>query len=552
MTEDWSLEATGHGIDAVSFRGERVATRVFFSVRDLVWGSPRIRLWYSGDITDSGGLVIEGSVDNYPLELSGSVRVADDELRFTFEVLATADVEVTRAGPCVLSDPGDLGPTFVAAGPAGEHEVVVPDRILLDRTATGFDRLELSLGGCNVAIGFAGELFEMEDQRNWGDATFKSYCPPLTEPQAFLLRSGEVRRYDITFSATPTAAGGGLLGEPATSAPSPLVFGPAHSQMPLLGLRHSGGKLDEETVAVLGRSRPDYLHLLADLESRDWQHRLESDLNAAEQLGIDAVITAETTSDGEALHRLAGLARGRASTVLLFDRGASTTSDELAATTAFEDTGIRVGGGSRSNFASLNAAGHLPNELETVAVPLAVASHNDDRRAVVSSLESFSAIVRDVRRLAGERELLIGPVSFRPTFDSWGPSDRVRDSRGDWTSTSRWDGTEFAAAWTVAAVAALASCDVPRVTIGSTALLTSPSTDSGIGLVDALRALAALRGRLVQRVDAGAGIVGLRSDDELVLGIITEDTARIDYRGRVLSLTSPRVYSDSLGSASTA
>ena len=29
---------------------------------------------------------------------------------------------------------------------------------------------------------FNGETFEMEDQRNWTDASFKTYCTPLSLP----------------------------------------------------------------------------------------------------------------------------------------------------------------------------------------------------------------------------------------------------------------------------------------------------------------------------------------------------------------------------------
>jgi hypothetical protein len=562
VIEDWSLDATPHGLDAVRFRGERVATRVFFSVRDQLWGSPTIRLRYSGAPTDAGGLTIDGSVDDYPLELHGSVRVHDDELRIAFDVLATADVEVTRAGPCILSDPRDLDPGFVASGPDGKRDVARADRILLERIATRFDRLDLTLAGCRVTIELTGDLFEMEDQRNWGDATFKSYCPPLGDPQAFLLRAGERRRYGITFTAVPTESRDRPHAPSTGSSVRELVTGDA-VPMPGLGLRHSGGELSDDTLAVLTRIRPDYLHLLADLGSPHWRDELDADLRAAEQLGSDAVITVDAPGDGDPLRNLARLADGRAGTVLLFDRGTSTTSDELAATKAFEGTGIRVGGGTRSSFASLNAVGRVPDALRVIAVPLAVASHNDDLRAIASSIDSFAAIVRDSRRIAGDRELLVGPVSFRPTFDSWGPADRVHDPRGDWTSTSRRDGTAFAAAWTVAAVAALAECAVPRVTIGSTRFVGGPSTSSGTRTGSgtgtgsgtepgaALLALSALRGRTVRRVDGGDGVVGLHSEAELVLGILT-DGARIDYRGRVLTLVGPRVFSDSLDSPSIA
>jgi hypothetical protein len=33
-----------------------------------------------------------------------------------------------------------------------------------------------------VRFDFEGDLFEMEDQRNWTDASFKTYCTPFALP----------------------------------------------------------------------------------------------------------------------------------------------------------------------------------------------------------------------------------------------------------------------------------------------------------------------------------------------------------------------------------
>ena len=36
--------------------------------------------------------------------------------------------------------------------------------------------------GGEVTISFTGDLFEMEDQRNWTDASYKTYSTPLRIP----------------------------------------------------------------------------------------------------------------------------------------------------------------------------------------------------------------------------------------------------------------------------------------------------------------------------------------------------------------------------------
>ena len=41
-----------------------------------------------------------------------------------------------------------------------------------------------------VNINFEGILFEMEDQRNWGDASFKIYSGSLLDPFPYLEKGG--------------------------------------------------------------------------------------------------------------------------------------------------------------------------------------------------------------------------------------------------------------------------------------------------------------------------------------------------------------------------
>ena len=45
-------------------------------------------------------------------------------------------------------------------------------------------------GGVSSEIRFEGDTFEMEDQRNWTDASFKVYCPPLADNIPFRVKKG--------------------------------------------------------------------------------------------------------------------------------------------------------------------------------------------------------------------------------------------------------------------------------------------------------------------------------------------------------------------------
>ncbi len=60
-----------------------------------------------------------------------------------------------------------------------------------------------------------GEVFEMEDQRNWTDASFKTYCRPLALPIPYRLEpSTPVRQTDSPKPTPDKHPGfrGGLIG----------------------------------------------------------------------------------------------------------------------------------------------------------------------------------------------------------------------------------------------------------------------------------------------------------------------------------------------------
>ena len=48
-----------------------------------------------------------------------------------------------------------------------------------------------------IEVIFNGETFEMEDQRNWTDGSFKTYCTPLSLPFPIKIHEGETIKQSI-------------------------------------------------------------------------------------------------------------------------------------------------------------------------------------------------------------------------------------------------------------------------------------------------------------------------------------------------------------------
>ena len=62
----------------------------------------------------------------------------------------------------------------------------------------GFEPGRLLKSGIEAKFEFEGDLFEMEDQRNWTDGSFKTYCTPLSLGYPFQALAGQSFKQKVT------------------------------------------------------------------------------------------------------------------------------------------------------------------------------------------------------------------------------------------------------------------------------------------------------------------------------------------------------------------
>src|SRR6185295_16382542 len=58
----------------------------------------------------------------------------------------------------------------------------------------------------SLHFSFSGDLFELEDQRNWGDASYKTYCTPLRKGFPRKVASGTEIGQSVAVRFTPAPA----------------------------------------------------------------------------------------------------------------------------------------------------------------------------------------------------------------------------------------------------------------------------------------------------------------------------------------------------------
>lgn len=208
----------------ITMNGVLVASRIYLAVRDPSWNSVpyvvedvAVTDFPGGvDVRLDGVSRLDG--ENLPWQLTAALR--EDSLSVDLWLQATRAALVNRAGLCVLL-PIE---TFAEGGyrldgpdgPTGRFELLVEPQVIdADGTTHAMTRtfheakLDLPTGG-TVRLSARGPAFEIEDQRNWTDGSWKAYAPSISAGFPYELAEGDLVEQGMTLHfnggpATPSS-----------------------------------------------------------------------------------------------------------------------------------------------------------------------------------------------------------------------------------------------------------------------------------------------------------------------------------------------------------
>lgn len=453
-----TAELRGSELREVRVAGLLALDAVYAAVRDAGWGTVPGQLERFEVADQEDGFLARFAMRHTSAEVdlrwTGQVHGRDGVVSFGFEGTALRDFVANRIGFCLLHPLRLKGQGIEARTPQGASTGRFPDAISPHQPFVELTGLRYDLGrGASLDIGLDGDLFEMEDHRNWTDAGWKTYCRPLRLPIPFEMPAGRTIRQTVTLR--PQVSRGASRTPAGRSSPAVTVRDRVVGRLPALGLMASpaGGTAGADAVAQL---RPSYLY--AELGPDRPVAALAAAVEQAAAAGTRLDLALVGARADDALQAVADEAgRGRIGRVAVFDRETSTTPPGAAASVrAALGSGtprVAVGGGSRAFFAELNRARLPLDELDFVTYGICPQVHHSDDRSIVDTLAAQPDTVRDARRIAAGRPVVAGPVSLRMRFN---PYTR---GAGPIPGPDPRQAADFTAAWTVGALAALSGAD---------------------------------------------------------------------------------------------
>ncbi|WP_106815336.1 hypothetical protein [Microbacterium timonense] len=543
----WSLELRDDEFADVAHAGRVVLRSVRAVVRDRNWDTTELVV----DRVDASNLALTLHVHSVGLgaQLRGIVRAevrGPDRLRVLTDLESISAFETNRTGLVVLHPPVLAGREMrIRHGDGRVAASRFPSDISPHQPAFDIGALSWTHDGLEVDLRFEGDVFEMEDQRNWTDASYKTYSRPLALPFPYRLEAGErvVQSIEVAVSGSPAPvtvdpltrirleAGPALpaIAVSAATAPDP---GPRPAATP--------GSADPWPAAVI---------VELDLATRNWRAALGRAQTAGRPLDVRFVpADGDPSKLDEAVRALAGTEVARVTA--FWPSGAARHVSDLEAIALLRHAlsesrlDIPVVGGARSHFTELNREHHrLPRGLDGIVFSSTPLFHSLSGAQLVEALPMQRLVARQGVAIADGLPVHIGPISLRPHFNDVATTppplpvhDDLREGYGSAlieAADARQTAPELAA-WTIASAAALA---VPGVATLAYFEEWGPRGVRGADgipypVLDAIEALADLAGRPGLRGDSPDGLVwalGARTDrgDVVLLANLARDTRSV-------------------------
>lgn len=451
--------------------GQEIVRGVYAAVRDQNWATiePRYTRFEVTERPDSFSVALAAEHHGGDVDFAWQGTIegnATGQLIFTFDGVARRTFRKNRIGFCVLHPPDVAGTSYTRVTPNGAVEERFPTLISPSREVVDMAALRYSVGPIAVEVAFEGDLFDMEDQRNWTDASFKTFCTPLRRPYPALLGAGSRIEQRVTINVRgvdpPDSSGGSGEDVIVTST----VVGP----LPAIGLGapEHGRAIAVEQGSLLRVTRPAHLRVELDPRAGAWRERLTAAAEDAGLLGAAIEVALVSDADGAGIEEAVAALVGLGVPVVrlsAYQEGSSvTTAGLLAKLRAAADAHGLVaglGGGSRADFYQLNAAaGRVPlAELDFVAWAVNPQVHTFDDMSIVENAGAQGPTVTSAAALAPGRTLAVGPVTLRPRFNAAATEPNAPKPPPDPRQS-----LPFAAAWTVASLRALTSSGTSALT----------------------------------------------------------------------------------------
>ena len=479
----------------IKIYGKEAIRNIAIVIRDKDWGTYPAAL-SNLDIkqnSDSFSIAFDAICKDEQQEIQYSAKItgsSNGKLSFTGHFSATTDFLTNRTGFVVLHPlNGVAGHPVTVESVNGEieqsefPELIDPVQPIKNIRALTHEVLP----GVSVCCRMTGEAFEMEDQRQWNDASYKTYVRPLDLPWPYTIPKAEKFEQSIELSIINSVEKSTQIQPKHDLQRCTISISKAKTPKPMpqigLGLepQHLAGAL--ECQALLTRLAPQQMVLWYELDKHSVDHlkqatHLCNSINA--KIELQAVIP-----DNDFKAEIAELAiRCRQEKINLsaihvapamylnsLMPGPSWPNVTKLATlydeVRLQFPDIAIGGGMLSFFTEINRHRPPTAHIDFVSHASNTLTHAGDDITVTENLEALPYIIKTCRSFSPSTPYHVGPSSIAMRFNPYG-AKTVDNPNNKRVAMSRMDPRQrglLNAAWTTGYAAHMIRGDIDCINL---------------------------------------------------------------------------------------
>jgi D-apionolactonase len=389
-------------------------------IRDKGWATiaPKVTNLDVDKKADSFKVTFDVACQNADIDFrwKGSISGSDKGvIEFSFDGESHSTFKRNRIGFCLLHGPSAAGQPWTLETVDGKTtKGQFPKFISAHQPAKNLRAITHEVAAnIQARVDFEGEVFEMEDQRNWTDASFKTYCTPLEIPYPVEIPKGTKISQKIKISLEGTVPS---LADSQTNRTT-LTLSKNESALPLLGVQVSGevATLTDEQVKRLKALHLNHLQVDLMLSDGSFVSKLRTAAQQAKALDVSlqVVLGLGESPDFDKLVKEINQLRPSVSYWLV--RGGVPEHFQMARKQLGSVLGnAKIGVTQVTNFVDLNRARPEDKSIQAIGFAVNPQIHAFDNASVVETLPIQADAVNSTREFARDLPLIIGPITMAP------------------------------------------------------------------------------------------------------------------------------------------
>ncbi|AEI50949.1 hypothetical protein [Runella slithyformis] len=458
----------------ITHEGAEVVRMMYFALRDHNWGT------FAQKIEDE---IIVSREDSFSISYQSTnvgevpdpifewkVRIeGDKEGTITFEIQGKAlcAVRRNRAGFCILHPIQGTAeqPVTIFHEDDSKTTTRFPRYISAPDPFLNIRAMQWQVGnGGGYHLDFEGDIFQTEDQRNWGDASYKTFCTPLSRPFPVQLQEGDTvwQRVTLRPISIPEPS---VLTEPeekSLSIKNKIAIGIAASV--------ETERLSEKAIALLKSLSLSHYRIDLHLSESDWITICSNHCENAALLDLPLEIALFCSEAFEAqLADFAGVCQQNALNIkqlLLFSAKGLVTPQPLIdfiPTFKKQLLNVKIGVGTDYNFTELNRNRFEIGAADFVSCSFHPQEHAFDDLSMMENTETVQYLVESAENLY-HKPVHLSFISLKKRTNPYvtNPADFVLPIEKQLDSRQK---TDFAKEWATAVLQNLAHTNAVSATL---------------------------------------------------------------------------------------